>query len=106
MRAVSPFEVFAESFPDVTRAYRAMKSAYGTAGPLDEKTKQLIQVAIMAAIGSEGGTRDHVGLALAAGATPDEVRQAILMVLGPAGMSRTSVGIHWANEAIKSRKSS
>ena len=106
MKAVSPFEVFAESFPEVTKAYRAMRSAYGAAGPLDEKTRHLIQVAIMVAIGSEGGTRDHVGFALDAGATPDEVRQAILMVLGPAGMSRASVGIHWANEVIKSGESS
>ena len=103
MKAVSPFEVFAQSFPEITNAYRALKSAYGNAGPLDEKTKQLIQVAIMVAIGSEGGTRDHVGLALDAGATPDEVRQAVLMVLGPAGMSRTSVGIFWANDVIKAR---
>jgi len=97
--------VFAESFPEVTKTYRALKSSYGSAGPLDEKTRQLIQVAIMVTIGSEGGTRDHARLALEAGATPDEVRQAVLMVLGPAGMSRTSVGILWANEVIKARGS-
>jgi len=106
MAEVSPFEVFARSFPEVTHAYRAMKSAYGAAGPLDEKTKQLIQVAIMVAIGSESGTRDHVGFALDAGARPHEVRQAILLVLGPAGMSRTSAGIVWANDVIESRGSS
>lgn len=106
MKAVSPFEVFAESFPEVTKAYRAMKSAYGAGGPLDNRSKQLIQVAIMVAIGSEGGTRDHVGFALDAGAAPDEIRQAILMVLGPAGMSRTSVGIQRANEVIRSRETS
>jgi len=103
MANISPFEVFARTFPDVTQAYRSLKNTYGTAGPLDEKTKQLIQIAIMVSIGSEGGTRDHVGFALDAGATPDEVRQTILMVLGPAGMSRTSAGIAWASEVIDSR---
>ena len=106
MAEISPFEVFARTFPEVTQAYRSMKSAYGTAGPLDEKTKQLIQVAIMVSIGSEGGTRDHTGFALDAGAKPDEVRQAILLVLGPAGMSRTSAGIAWANQVIEARGTS
>ena len=103
MTDISPFEVFANTFPEVTQAYRAMKSAYGAAGPLDERTKQLIQVAIMVSIGSEGGTRDHVGFALDAGASAEEVRQAVLMVLGPAGMSCTSTGLAWANEVIASR---
>ena len=103
MTDISPFEVFAKTFPEVTQAYRAMKSAYGSAGPLDEKTKQLIQVAIMVSIGSQGGTRDHVGFALDAGASAEEVRQAVLMVLGPAGMSRTSAGLGWANEVMASR---
>lgn len=103
MAQVSPFEVFSQTFPEVTDAYRAMKRTYGAVGPLDEKTKQLIQVAIMAAIGSEGGTRDHARFALEAGATADEIRQAVLMVLGPAGMSRASSGIAWVNEVIKTK---
>ena len=103
MTDISPFEVFAKTFPEVTQAYRAMKSAYGSADSLDEKTKQLIQVAIMVSIGSQGGTRDHVGFALDAGASAEEVRQAVLMVLGPAGMSRTSAGLGWANEVMASR---
>ncbi len=106
MSQISPFEVFSQTFPDVTEAYRAMKRTYGSAGPLDEKTKQLVQVAIMAAIGSEGGTRDHAKFALDAGATADEVLQAVLMVLGPAGMSRAGSGIAWVNEVIETRRSS
>ena len=82
-----------------------MKQTYGNAGPLDEKTKQLIQVAIMVAINSENGTRDHVGFALDARASIDEVRQAVLMALGPAGMSSTSMGLKWANEEIDKRQS-
>ena len=102
MSHISPFEVFAESFPQATEAYRSMKRMYGNAGPIDDKTKQLIQIAVMASIGSEGGVRDHTKLALDAGASPDEVRQAVLLVLGPAGMSRTSVSIVWVNEVISS----
>ena len=101
MAEVSPFEVFAASFPEVTEAYRSMKRAYGTAGPLDEKTKQLIQVAIIVAIGSEGGAKDHAQFAQEAGATADEVKQSILLVLGPAGMSRASAGIGWIDEVLK-----
>lgn len=106
MSVTSPFEVFAQTFPEVVESYRAMKKTYGEAGPLEEKTKQLIQVAIMVAINSESGTRDHAGFALDAGASVDELRQAVLMALGPAGMSSTSVGLKWANEVIASRAES
>ena len=106
MEVLSPFEVFSKTFPTVVEAYRDMKKTYGTAGPLDDKTQQLIQIAVMVAIGSESGTRDHVGLALDAGATPDEVRQAVLMVLGPAGMSATSAGFTWTNEVLSARETS
>ena len=103
MVELSPFEVFADAFPEVTEAYRAMRRSAGDAGSLDGKTKQLIQTAIMASIGSAGGTREHVARALDEGATADEVRQAILLVLGPAGISRTSKGLSWADEVIESR---
>lgn len=106
MEVLSPFEVFAKTFPAVVDAYRQMKKTYGAAGPLDGKTQQLIQVAVMVAIGSESGTKDHVTFALDAGATPDEVRQAVLMVLGPAGMSATSAGLMWTNEALSAREAS
>ena len=103
MSVTSPFEVFARTFPEVVESYRAMKKTYGDAGPLEEKTKQLIQVAIMVDINSESVTLDHTGLALDAGASVDEVRQAVLMALGPAGMSSTSIGLKWANEVIETR---
>jgi len=106
MSVTTPFEVFAKTFPDVVESYRRMKKTYGEAGPLDEQTKQLIQVAIMIAIGSESGTRDHVGFALDAGAGADEIRQAVLMALGPAGMSATSIGLKWANEVIDEKTQS
>lgn len=106
MSHVSPFEVFSQTFPDVTESYRAIKRDYGAEGPLDEKTKQLVQVAIMAAIGSQSGTQAYAERALDAGATDDEVRQTVLLVLGPAGMSRTGSGIHWVNEVIEKRRSS
>lgn len=106
MSQISPFKVFSQTFPDVTEAYGAMKRTYGADGSLDAKTKHLVQVGIMTAIGSEGGTRDHARFALEAGATPDEVRQVVLMVLGPAGMSRAGSGIAWVNEVIETKRSS
>jgi 4-carboxymuconolactone decarboxylase len=104
MKVVSPFAVFAETFPDVIDTYRAMKKTYGETGPLDEKTKHLIQVAVLVAIGSENGTRDHTGLALDAGASGDEVVQAVLLVLGPVGMSSANNGLVWVREVIETRE--
>ncbi|HOT36367.1 MAG TPA: carboxymuconolactone decarboxylase family protein [Candidatus Latescibacteria bacterium] len=100
MRQVSAIEVFANTFPEVTHAYRTLKANYRGKGPLDDKTRELIQTAVMVVMNSEEGTRDHARLAAEAGATPDEIIQTVLMVLGPAGITRTSAGLQWVKEAL------
>jgi len=54
----------------------------------------------MVVMNSEEGTRDHAKLAAEAGATHDEIIQTVLMVLGPAGITRTSAGLQWVKEAL------
>jgi AhpD family alkylhydroperoxidase len=68
---------------------------YGTSG-LDEKTKELIVTALLALRGWETGVRVHTRLALAAGATPAEIRGAILVTMAVGGMKPAAEGLAWA----------
>jgi AhpD family alkylhydroperoxidase len=66
---------------------------------LEPKTVELIATALLALRGWETGVRAHTRLALDSGATPEEIRGAILVTLGVGGITSAASGLAWA-EAI------
>lgn len=73
---------------------------YAVSG-LERKTVELIATAALAVRGWETGVRAHARLALDAGATPDEVRGAILVVLGIGGITAVASGLAWAEPILQ-----
>lgn len=71
------------------------------AGPLDEKSIQLIQLAAAAGIRSEVAVHSHVRRALEAGATPAEIRHALLCLTGPLGFPTASAALSWAADELE-----
>lgn len=69
-------------------------------GPIDKKTSHLIQLAASAAIHSEGATHSHARRALEAGATPDELRHAIILLISTIGFPRVSAALSWVEDII------
>ncbi len=57
-------------------------------GALSVAQKELIAIALLAAAGYMGGVRSHTHRALAAGATPAELREAVALLLPFAGAGR------------------
>jgi 4-carboxymuconolactone decarboxylase len=69
-------------------------------GPLDEKTSQLVQLAAAAAIHSEGAVHSHTRRALKAGAKPEEVYHALLLLTSTIGFPNASAAISWAHDVL------
>lgn len=69
-------------------------------GPLNEKVIQLVQLAAAAAIRSEGAVHSHVRRALEAGATPDEVRHALLVLTSTIGFPNVIAASTWAEDRL------
>ena len=67
-----------------------VEMAYAEGGALDTKTKLLIALALDAVSGSKGGVTSLSKKAKAAGATEDEVREALRMAYYIAGMKMMS----------------
>ena len=79
-------ELFQNEAPEVAQAFNGLiLSLVGTKG-LDQKTKQLIYIAMKASAGDQMAVRAHVPMAKAAGATREEVVDAILMTLTVSGI--------------------
>lgn len=81
-------------------AVEALGKVARDAGPLDEKTVQLIQLGAAAAIGSKGSLRSHALRAVEAGATDAEVRHAIIVLTSTIGFPTVAAALARMDEII------
>lgn len=82
----NPMEVFQKEAPEVAAAFNNLIQSLIASKGLDEKTKQLIYIAMKAAQGDETAVRFHVPMAKQLGATRQEVVDAILITLTVSGI--------------------
>ena len=92
-----------ERHGEVMAAVEALGTAARTSGPLDEKTVHLIQLAAAAANKLHGATHSHAIRALEAGATPEEIRHAVLVLTGTIGFPTVAAAMSWVDDVIESR---
>lgn len=85
----------ANARPETMRAFDALHAAAGAAGALDARTKELIALAIAVTARCDGCIAFHTSDALAAGATREDILDAlgvaVLMGGGPAVVYATHV---------------
>lgn len=101
MRDVPDFyRRFLDRFPDVGEAYEDLGKACKEAGPLDDKTAELVKLGISVGAGLEGATHSHTRRAREAGASPDEIRHAVLMATTTVGFPSMMAGLAWAEDVL------
>ena len=80
---------FIKHYPEVYEAYRQYgKAVHGEGGPLEEKTRWLIKVALSAASGYKFALRTHVEKAKKAGCSVEEIEHAILLIAPTVGFPK------------------
>ena len=82
----NPMELFQEEAQEVARAFSGLIQSLVERDGLDQKTKQLIYIAMKAATGDDIAVKYHVPMAKAAGATKAEVVDTILMTITVSGV--------------------
>jgi alkylhydroperoxidase/carboxymuconolactone decarboxylase family protein YurZ len=85
------FQTFMSQAPQHAQAWGTMVQGLAGAGALDEKTRALAYLAVLAALRLESGVPFHVVSAKGAGASREEVISAILVGLPAAGHVVTQV---------------
>lgn len=93
-----------KQFPGYIQALDGLGKAVGEAGPLDAKTRHLIQLGAAAAIRSEGAIHSHARQALAAGASADEIRHAVISVTSTIGFPNVMASLSWIGDVIGKRR--
>ena len=88
-------------FENVLATHQELGKQLHAAGPLDDKTAQLIQLAGAAANRSEGGVHSHVKRALKSGAKAGEIYHTLILLTSTIGFPATAAALSWAKETIE-----
>jgi len=97
------FDWILQNFKEVMDKQQDLGKALRDAGPIDEKNSQLIQLGAAAASKAEGSVHSHIKRALGAGATPDEIYHAIILLTSTIGFPAVAAALSWARDIIGER---
>ena len=92
-------------YPAVWNAFMKLGDECHNAGPLDEKTRRLVKIALTIGAGLEGGAHSAVRNAKAAGVTVDEMRQVAVLSITTLGLPAAMRGLSWIDDATQPRSS-
>jgi 4-carboxymuconolactone decarboxylase len=99
------YDLIAEMDPEYFEKLKGIyvDGTFGREGALPRKTKELIMVAITCALSRPRGVRLHSERALALGATPREVLEAVEVAAIPGGMPGLWLGVETLHEVLKEK---
>ena len=90
-------------FPDFFSALEGLGQKARSAGPLDAKTVELLQLAAAAAVRSEGAVHSHARRALAAGASREELCHALLALTSTIGFPAVAAALSWVRDVAANK---
>lgn len=96
-----PVEEFREDYAEVWKSFTQLGDRCHKAGPLDEKTRRLVKLALAIGAGLEGGTHSAVRNALAAGITPEEMKHVAVLGITTLGLPSTMRALTWIGDGLE-----
>jgi AhpD family alkylhydroperoxidase len=97
------YTMIMKRYKGVVKAVDGLGRATKAAGPLNRKVAELIQLAAAAAVRSEGSVHSHARRAFEAGAKPDEVRHAVILLASTIGFPAVSAALSWVDDVLESK---
>ena len=95
-----PVEEFRKRYKAVWEAFEQLGEQCHQAGPLDEKTRRLVKVALSIGAGLEGGTHSAARNAVKAGVTDDELKQVAALAVTTLGLPAAIRGFTWIADTV------
>jgi len=95
-----PFQKLAADHPKVQQAYEALAGAAHQSGPLDERTRRLVKLAISVGARLEGAVRSHTWQARDAGVSEAEMDHVVLLSLTTIGLPSMVAARTWVASAL------
>ena len=93
--------VLAEQHPDIWSAYGALGKATANAGPLSDREKRLVKLALAVASGSEGAVHSHTRRAKSQGIEDAALQQVALLAIGTCGLPQAVAAKTWIEDILQ-----
>ena len=90
----------AEQHPDIWEAYSSLGAATATCGPLTDREKRLVKLALAIGAGSEGAVHSHARRAASDGIEPAAALQVAMLAIGPLGLPRAVAAKTWIEDIL------
>ncbi len=94
------FEKFIRDYPEIAVAYETLGDAVHKQGPLDEKSRALVKLAISAGSKMEGAVHSQVKKALKVKLTKAEIRQVALLSIPTIGFPSAMAVLSWMDDIL------
>jgi alkylhydroperoxidase/carboxymuconolactone decarboxylase family protein YurZ len=88
----------AARYPDLWKAYAALGKACAEAGPLTDRERRLVKLALAIGAGSEGAVHSHSRRARSEGIDEKALEQVALLAIGPLGLPRAVAAKTWIED--------
>ncbi len=88
----------AQEYPAVWEAYAALGRATAETGPLTERERRRVKLALAVGAGSEGAVHSHTRRARSEGIEDQALRQVALLAIGPLGLPRAMAARTWIDD--------
>lgn len=96
-----PFQDFNKDHPKVAERYEALAASAHEAGPLDDRTRRLVKLALAVGGRLEGAVRAHARQARKAGLSPAEMEHVVLLALTTIGLPSTIAARTWIRDELQ-----
>jgi alkylhydroperoxidase/carboxymuconolactone decarboxylase family protein YurZ len=93
-----PVEELWKRYPTVWKAFNELGSRCHEAGPLDEKSRRLVKLALSIGAGLEGATHSAVRNACNVGITQEEIDHVALLAVSTLGMPAATRAFTWIRD--------
>lgn len=87
-----------EEFPHVWNAYQMLGRAAADCGPLTDRERRLVKLALSIGAGSEGAVHSHTRRAKAEDIEKEALLQVAMLAIGPLGLPRAVAAKTWIED--------
>ena len=91
-------------YPGVWKAFSDLGEQCHAAGPLDERSRRLVKLALSIGAGLEGATHSAVRNARSAGLTQEEIQHVVVLAVTTLGLPSATRAFTWIQDGVKGKK--
>ena len=96
-----PVQDFRKRYPEVWKAFNELGERCHDAGPLDEKSRRLVKIALSIGAGLEGATHSAVRNARKAGVTTEEINHVAVLAVSTLGLPTAIRAFTWVADKAR-----